>query len=454
MYHESAMVDDLNLNTECANYKFIILVKINGIQVQVIRDTGNVGATLVSETLVPKSALDHDQAISMVGVFNEKPKQIPTTLRFSVIGCNKTDSEILVRMGVCSLPRGVMCVLGNDIFVKYQQLSDIVAVSDITGVGVHNETSHVSSKINDCGLVTETDNAMHNATDTPGVHEMTDEVGEVICVNPEKPSYALSSEGVSINHGSSSVIKNDRGKTRNAVESSGVSVSGLSADQQVTRSDCSPGNKLTRSRNRNLILPTDTAVEDAAKTSIGPINIITRSRAGRASRVPDTNASNIASDDTDRCTRHIDVTDINKVEQSDKTKFAHEQHTDAGLQHYLRMASNNESTFVVQNRLLYKRIPSRISSLNEFALVLPACREKEVIRLAHDHCPSGHLGVRKSEKRINSLFYFPKMRQKVRCHINTCNSCQMTKPVKRNERVRLQKSMCWQNTLLIIYRSI
>ena len=80
MYHNSAMVGDLNLNTECANDKLIIPVKINGIQVQAIRDTCNFGATLVSETLVPKSALDHDHAISMVGVFNEKPKQIPTTL--------------------------------------------------------------------------------------------------------------------------------------------------------------------------------------------------------------------------------------------------------------------------------------------------------------------------------------------------------------------------------------
>ena len=195
-----------------------------------------------------------------------------------------------------------MCVLGNDIFVKYQQVSDIVTVRDTTDIGVRNETSHVNSKIIDCSPVTETDNAMHDATDTPGVHEVTDEVGEVINVNPEKPSYALSSEGVSINHGSSSVIETDRGKTRNAVESSGVSVSRLSADQQVTRSDCSPGNKLTRSRNTNLTLPTDKTVGDATKTSIRPINIITRSRAGRASRVPDTNASNIASDDTDRCT--------------------------------------------------------------------------------------------------------------------------------------------------------
>jgi len=134
-----------------------------------------------------------------------------------------------------------MCVLGNDIFVKYQQLSDIATVRDTTDIGVRNETSHVRSN-----LVTETDNAMQNATETPGVHEMTDELGEVISVNAEKPLYALSSEGVSINHGSSSVIETDRGKTRNAVESSGVSVSGLSADQQVTRSDCSPGNKLAQ----------------------------------------------------------------------------------------------------------------------------------------------------------------------------------------------------------------
>jgi len=124
-----------------------------------------------------------------------------------------------------------MCILGNDIFVKYQQqLSDIVTVRDTTDIGVRDETSHARSKVNNCSPMTETDNAMHNATDTPGVHEMTEEVGEVISVNPEKPSYALSSEGVSINHESSHVMETDRGKTRNAVESSGVSVSGLSAD--------------------------------------------------------------------------------------------------------------------------------------------------------------------------------------------------------------------------------
>jgi len=43
---------------------------------------------------------------------------------------------------------------------------------------------------------------MHDATDTPWVNEMTDEVGEVI-MNPENPSYALNSEG-------SSVIETDR----------------------------------------------------------------------------------------------------------------------------------------------------------------------------------------------------------------------------------------------------
>jgi len=74
MYHKNGMVDDLNSNTECANDKFIIPVNINGIQVQAIRDTDNFGATLVSETLVPKSAIDHDHAISMIGVFNERPK--------------------------------------------------------------------------------------------------------------------------------------------------------------------------------------------------------------------------------------------------------------------------------------------------------------------------------------------------------------------------------------------
>jgi len=64
MYHENEMVDDLNSNTECASDKFIIPVNITADKYRRSGTQAILGQH-VSETLVPKTALDHDHAISI-----------------------------------------------------------------------------------------------------------------------------------------------------------------------------------------------------------------------------------------------------------------------------------------------------------------------------------------------------------------------------------------------------
>ena len=55
---------------------------------------------------------------------------------------------------------------------------------------------------------------------------------------------------------------------------------------------------------------------------------------------------------------------------------------------------------------------------HEYALVVPAKYEQEIIEVAHRGILSGHSGVSSTEKRIIALFYFQKMRQKVQKHFS------------------------------------
>ena len=44
-----------------------------------------------------------------------------------------------------------------------------------------------------------------------------------------------------------------------------------------------------------------------------------------------------------------------------------------------------------------------------------------------------HLGTRKTLDRVQSVFFFPRMRQKVKDHIKACRKCQFTAPIRTNE---------------------
>jgi len=55
--------------------------------------------------------------------------------------------------------------------------------------------------------------------------------------------------------------------------------------------------------------------------------------------------------------------------------------------------------------------------------------------MAHN---SGLLGSQKTMESISSLFYFPKMKQRVRQHVRCCHKCQITSPMQKNERQPLQ----------------
>ena len=137
----------------------------------------------------------------------------------------------------------------------------------------------------------------------------------------------------------------------------------------------------------------------------------------------------------------IDISDNKLQDDTDMTQtaFKEEQQADSALADLWHKAELGVSWLTVMDGLLYRKIPDHVNSEIGWALVLPKTYADKVIRAAHSAPTAGHFGVKKCEEKIASLFFFPKMRQRIGQFIRTCRQCQMIKPRLRSERQPLQK---------------
>ena len=133
-----------------------------------------------------------------------------------------------------------------------------------------------------------------------------------------------------------------------------------------------------------------------------------------------------------------DVTDTCKDGVYNASEFAKAQTEDETLSGLWHRAKGGSSELCIRDGLLYKRISPSITSPHELALVLPVRYQREIISLSHNGLLSGHFGVRKTQQRIEALFFFPGMRKKIRQHIRCCDKCQLVAPLRTKERVPLQ----------------
>lgn len=84
----------------------------------------------------------------------------------------------------------------------------------------------------------------------------------------------------------------------------------------------------------------------------------------------------------------------------------------------------------VDNGVLYKLVLDKREDTNEDSCwkeVLPKNRRPEVLAELHDAATAGHLGIFKTFKRVQRLFYWPKMRQDIAKYVKNCQVCQRTK---------------------------
>ena len=89
--------------------------------------------------------------------------------------------------------------------------------------------------------------------------------------------------------------------------------------------------------------------------------------------------------------------------------------------------------FVRRDGLLYQRYqpPGADEEAQVIEqLVLPTCCRPAVLQLAHDIPMSGHLGKKKTAKRVLQRFYWPGLYRNIQDYCRTCAQCQKS-PTRR-----------------------
>ena len=106
------------------------------------------------------------------------------------------------------------------------------------------------------------------------------------------------------------------------------------------------------------------------------------------------------------------------------------QDKDPSLEDVRRAAAGEGKTtddweFFRQDGLLYRR---RQDQSHSEQLVLPISCRNPVLQLAHDIPMAGHLGRRKTRRRILQRFYWPGLYRDVRDYCRSCHQCQKSSP--------------------------
>ena len=74
-----------------------------------------------------------------------------------------------------------------------------------------------------------------------------------------------------------------------------------------------------------------------------------------------------------------------------------------------------------------------------FQIVIPSSFRPDILRLAHDHCLAGHLGIRKTWDGVVRHFYWPGVKSDVSQYCRSCHVCQMVgKPNQKPPAAPLQ----------------
>ena len=101
-------------------------------------------------------------------------------------------------------------------------------------------------------------------------------------------------------------------------------------------------------------------------------------------------------------------------------------------------ADAGSTQFQVINGLLYRVAPPTRGTADGYQLIVPAKYRAELIKMAHDAPYSGHMGVRKSRERLESLYYWPRMNKMVAQYVRQCERCQKVAPRRKRDRAPLQ----------------
>lgn len=89
----------------------------------------------------------------------------------------------------------------------------------------------------------------------------------------------------------------------------------------------------------------------------------------------------------------------------------------------------------MKDAILYKQM----ESCNKLWLVLPRDLREEVLKLCHDNKPSGHLGEKKTYKKVSSKFYWYQMHESIRDYVAACTMCDKNKKRRQKDKAPMSK---------------
>jgi hypothetical protein len=110
------------------------------------------------------------------------------------------------------------------------------------------------------------------------------------------------------------------------------------------------------------------------------------------------------------------------------------QHDDETLQPYWDYASKGVSketknamvSFSVKNGILLRVFELKDGTEKIKQVMVPVSCRKKVLTLAHDGLMSGHLGIKRTQNRVLSNFYWPGVNKDVTYYCRSCDICQKT----------------------------
>ena len=123
---------------------------------------------------------------------------------------------------------------------------------------------------------------------------------------------------------------------------------------------------------------------------------------------------------------NIDKKTLVKLQNEDKTLKKYLDYAECNK--VIRSGLNNESRFLVEKELLFRRYisPKYKESLQQ--IVVPVTLRQRILKLAHDGVMAGHLGSAKTVSRIFQHFYWPDLEKDVIRFCRSCDVCQRTIP--------------------------
>ncbi|XP_073721213.1 uncharacterized protein [Misgurnus anguillicaudatus] len=167
-----------------------------------------------------------------------------------------------------------------------------------------------------------------------------------------------------------------------------------------------------------------------------PVCVTTRAMSAKRHKCkPSNNQSEVSLYDTFLAKDEMSLTGFGEMFPSHE-KLIHEQKQDPTLASLFEDVVLEEALldvasgyFVSDGVLMRKWTDPKMSSQDDwssvFQVVVPAVYRSDILYLAHDHCLSGHLGVKKTLDRVLRHFFWPGVKTDVAQHCRSCHVCQV-----------------------------